>query len=62
MTDIDRSKTVLLFHKVLDDLANHNTVHFKWIAAHVGHVGHWTTRKQTNLHKWVQLAQVLLKG
>ena len=34
-----RSKTVIHCHEAIDELAKHNTVHIKWIAAHVGHWG-----------------------
>ena len=36
---LTRSKTVIHCHEALDELAKHNTVHIKWIAAHVGHWG-----------------------
>ena len=33
---LTRSKTVIHCHEALDELAKHNTVHIKWISAHVG--------------------------
>ena len=36
---LTRSKTVNHCHEALDELAKHNTVHIKWIAAHVEHLG-----------------------
>ena len=45
---LTRSNTVIRCHEALDELAKHNTVHIKWIAAHVGH---WAMRGRMNLLK-----------
>ena len=39
LSKLTRSKPVIRCHEALDELAKHNTVHIKWIAAHVGHWG-----------------------
>ena len=55
-SNLSRSKTIMQCHKALDELAKHNTVHIKCVAAHVIHCA---TRKGTNWQKLEQLARVL---
>ena len=56
---LTRSKTVIHCHDDLDDLAKHNTVHIKWIAAHVGH---WGNERADELAKIGTTSTSLVKG
>ena len=56
---LTRSKTVIHCHEALDELAKHNTVHIKWIAAHVGH---WGNEKADELAKIGTTSTSLVKG
>ena len=56
---LTRSKTVIRCHEVLDELAKHNTVHIKWIAAHVGH---WSNERADELAKIGTTSTNLVKG
>ena len=48
--------TVTQCHNAQDELAKHNTVHIKWIAAHLGH---WGNDKAGKLAKLEERAPVL---
>ena len=54
-----RSKTVIHCHEALDELAKHNTVHIKWIAARVGH---WGNERAYELAKIGTTSTSLVKG
>ena len=56
---LSRSKTVIHCHEALDELAKHNTVHIKWIAAHVGH---WGNKRADELAKIGTTSTNLVKG
>ena len=56
---LTRSKTVIHCHEALDELAKHNTVHIKWIAAHVGH---WGNERADELAKIGTTSTNLVKG
>ena len=56
---LSRSKTVIHCHEALDELAKHNTVHIKWIAAHVGH---WGNERADELAKIGTTSTNLVKG
>ena len=56
---LTRTKTVIHCHEALDELAKHNTVHIKWIAAHVGH---WGNERADELAKIGTTSTSLVKG
>ena len=56
---LTRRKTVIQGHEALDELAKHNTVHIKWIAAHVGH---WGNKRADELAKIGTTSTSLVKG
>ena len=56
---LSRSKTVIHCHEALDELAKHNTVHIKWIAAHVRH---WGNERADELAKIGTTSTNLVKG
>ena len=56
---LTRNKTVNHCHEALDELAKRNTVHIKWIAAHVGH---WGNERADEIAKIGTTNTSLVKG
>ena len=56
---LTRSNAVIHCHEALNELAKHNTVHIKWIGAHIGH---WGNKRADELAKIGTASTTLVKG
>ena len=59
LSKLIKSKTVILCHEALYELAKHNTVHIKWSAVHVEH---WGNERADELAKKGTTITSLVKG